>query len=232
MWRSVRVELNIWHKVHLPPRISLSCNSIPRQLLRKCQHHTRLFSARPFQELYTVDCPLPSHRTQSTVSHISTSNYFWFVCLHQVTIITKYIHITVFTNITNILLSLHNMLKYYYYHTKCSNTTNITQYAQILLFSCTARQIHSDRRGRARRRTWWATICQGKVLWGVESYIQLARVMRFRGFTCINMYICITHIYTHMYVYIYIYVYMCVCIYMYVSIYLSIYIYICICVYI
>jgi len=49
----------ICHKVHLPPQISLSCNSIPREFLAKCQHRTRSISARPFQELCTIDCPLP-----------------------------------------------------------------------------------------------------------------------------------------------------------------------------
>jgi len=114
-------------------------------------------------------------------AHISTSNYFWFVCLHQVTIITKFNYILLFWRTSQI---------FYYYYTICSNTTIITQYAQILLLihnmlkyyyhHCTARQIHKDQRGCARRRTWWTTICQGTGLWGVDSYIQLAQVMRFR----------------------------------------------------
>jgi len=59
MRRSVRVELRNCHKVHLPPQISLSFDSIPRELLAKCQHCTRFIAAGPFQELCTVDCPLP-----------------------------------------------------------------------------------------------------------------------------------------------------------------------------
>jgi len=59
MRRSVHVELSTCHKVHLSPQISLSCNSIPRQLLGKCQHRTRCLSAGLFQELCMVDCSLP-----------------------------------------------------------------------------------------------------------------------------------------------------------------------------
>jgi len=128
---SVRVELSTCHKVHLPPQISLRCNSVLRQILGKCQHHTRFFSVGPF----TVHKVLFAHN--------STSNYFWFVCLHQVTIITKYNYILMFWRTSQI---------FYYYYTICSNTTIITQNAQILLlshnvlkyyyFHCTARKIH------------------------------------------------------------------------------------------
>jgi len=59
MRRSVHVGLSTCHKVHLSPQISLSCNSISRQLLGKFQHYTRCLSAGLFQELCTVDCSLP-----------------------------------------------------------------------------------------------------------------------------------------------------------------------------
>jgi len=139
MRRSVRVELSTCHKVHLPPQTSLSCSSIPRHLLGKCQHHT------PVLALFKNCAQLivPSYRTQSTVCtyiHIK----LLLICLlapsyyyHQIQL-----HISVLTNITNFLLLFHI----------CSNTTIITQNAQILLlshnmlkyyyFHCTARQIH------------------------------------------------------------------------------------------
>jgi len=76
-------------------------------------------------------------------AYISISNYFWFLCLHQVTIITKYNYILLFCRTSQL---------YYYYYTICSNTTIITQNAQILLllhnmlkyyyYHRTARQIH------------------------------------------------------------------------------------------
>jgi len=147
---------------------------------------------------------VPSHRTQSTVY--------------------TYIHIKL------LLIGLlapsyyyHQIYKYYCFEEHHKYSTIITQYAQILLLShkmlkysyfyCTARQIHKDRRGRARRRTWWATICQGTGLWVVESYIQLCAVMGFRDFACINIHTFITHIYIHTCMYIYIYIYMYVCMY-------------------
>ena len=59
----------------------------------------------------------------------------------------------------------------------------------------------------------------------------IAQVMRFRGFTCINIYIFITHIYIHtcMYMYEYIYIYTCiyVCMYIYIYAYIYTYIYAC-----
>ena len=63
------------------------------------------------------------------------------------------------------------MLKYYYLHTICSNTT-------IFIAHCD-KTIKID--VSARQRTWWATICQGTGQWGVGPYIQLAQVMRFRA---------------------------------------------------
>jgi len=179
MRRSIRVEHITCHKVHLPPQISLSCYSIPRQLLGKCQHHTRFFSAGPFQEVCTVDCPLPPY-----------PKYCLHIFPHQITFdLFASTKLLLSPNIITLLFWRTSQI-FYHYYTICSNTTIITQNAQILLFShnmlkyyyfhCTARQIHQDRRGHARRRTWWATMCQGTRLWGVESYIQLAQVMKFR----------------------------------------------------
>ena len=63
------------------------------------------------------------------------------------------------------------MLKYYYHHTICSNTTIIIA--------------HCDKTTKidvsARQRMWRATICQSTGQWGVGPYIQLAQVMRFRA---------------------------------------------------
>jgi len=107
-------------------------------------------------------------------AHISTSNYFWCVCLHQTAIsphIIRYYcfdqhhkYSTITTQYAKILLLLQNVLKYYYYYTMCSNTT-------IIIAQCD-KTTKID--VRTRQCTWWATICQGTGQWGVGSYIELA----------------------------------------------------------
>ena len=122
MRRSVRVELSTCHKVHLPPQISLSCNSIPRQLLGKCQHHTRFFSAGPFQELCTVDCPLSPYPKYCLHIYPHQIIFDLFVCtklLLSPNIVTYYC----FDEHHKYSTIIPHMLKYYYYYTKCSNTT-------------------------------------------------------------------------------------------------------------
>jgi len=123
MRRSVRVELSTCHKVHLPPQISLSCNSIPRHLLGKCQHHTRFFSAGPFQELCTIDCPLPPYPKYCLHIYPHQITFDLFACtklLLSPNLITYYCfdehhkYSTIITQYAQILLLSHNMLKYYY----------------------------------------------------------------------------------------------------------------------
>jgi len=127
MRRSVRVE-----QVHLPPQISLSCNLIPRQLLGKCQQHTRFISAGPFQDLCTVDCPLPPYPKYCFRIYPHQYTFDLFACtklLLSPNIITCYCfdehhkYSTIITQYAQILLLSHKMLKYYYFHTICSNTT-------------------------------------------------------------------------------------------------------------
>ena len=196
MRRSVRVELSTCHKVHLPPQISLSCSSIPRHLLGKCQHHTRFFSAVPFQELCTVDCPLPPYPKYCLHIYPHQITFDLFACtklLLSPNIVTYYCFDEHHKYSTIIL----HMLKYYYYHTKCSNTTIITQYAQILLFS-----LHSAT--NPLRWTWARVAAQvvGNYMSGygtlgsgilhstcASAEIQIP--------TCINIYIFIKHIYIH-----------------------------------
>ena len=85
-----------------------------------------------------ITCPiLPDFKsTVCTRIHIKsllmclrTSNYFWCVCVHQITLITEYDLILHFDNYHKYstitiqyarkLLLLQNFLKYYYYHTIC-----------------------------------------------------------------------------------------------------------------
>jgi len=164
---------------HLSQSSSPATNQSPLQFHStaaswKMSTSQSFFSAGPFQELCMVDCPLPPY-----------PNYCLHIYTHQITLnsfaCTKFL---LSPNIC-ILMIWRTSQIFYYYYTICSNTTIITQNAKILLlsqnmlkyyyFHCTARQIHKDRRGRARRRTWWATICQGTGLWGVESYKQFAQ---------------------------------------------------------
>jgi len=156
-------------------------------------------------------------------AHISTSNYFWFVFLHQVTIITKYSYILLFwrtsqifyyySTYAQILPLSHKMLKYYYYHTTCSNTTIfIAQRDKSTKIDVGAR---GGARGgqlyvRVRDFGEWNLTFNLRKWWDSESYLYK------------YIYIHKTYIYTHMYVYMYI------CIYIYIYIYIYMYVHICI----
>jgi len=132
MRRSVRVELSTCQKVHYPPQISLSCSSIPRQLLGKYQHNTRFFSTGPFQGLCTVDCPLPPYPKYCLHVYPHQITFDLFACTKLLlfpNIVTYYCfdehhkYSTIIPQYAQILLLLHKMLKYYYYHTIYSSTT-------------------------------------------------------------------------------------------------------------
>ena len=156
-------------------------------------------------------------------AHISTSNYFWCACLHQITIITKcnYIllfhkhhkYFNIFTKHAQILLLLHNILKYYY-HTICSNTTIMIAQRDW------STKIDVGERGgarggqpyvRVRDIGEWALKFNLRKWWDSEPYIYM------------NMEIFITHVYIHtciyIYVYVYIYIYIYICMYIYIYIY-------------
>jgi len=134
MRRSVRVELSTCHKVHLPPQISLTCSSIPRQLLGKCQHHTRFFSAGSLQELCTLDCPLPPYPKYCLHIYPHQITFDLFACT-KLLLLPNIVTYYCFDEHHKYSTIIPHVLKYYYYHTKCSNTTIITQCAQTLLFS-------------------------------------------------------------------------------------------------
>jgi len=95
---------------------------IPRQLLGKFQHHTHFFSAGPIQELCTVDCSLPGPPYPKYCLHIYPHQITFnlFACtkfLLSPSIVTYYC----FDEHHKYSTIIPHMLKYYYYHTKCSN---------------------------------------------------------------------------------------------------------------
>jgi len=82
----------------------------------------RFFSAGPFQELCTVECPLPPCPKYCLQIYPHQMTFDLFSCT-KLLLLPNIITYYCFDEYHKYSTIIPHMLKYYYYYTKCSNTT-------------------------------------------------------------------------------------------------------------